>query len=52
MLWKLYYGTPLNINIEEWVERGVARKCKLSWDDYRRLKAVHPDLWQRWAEKR
>jgi hypothetical protein len=52
LLWKLFCRTPLDIEIQEWVERGVARQCKLTWAEYSRLKAAHPDLWQRWAEKR
>jgi hypothetical protein len=52
LLWKLFCKTPLKIDIEEWVERGAARHCKITWDDYCRLKAAHPDLWQRWADKR
>jgi hypothetical protein len=52
LVWKLYYQTPLKIKIAEWVERGAARHCKMSWEEYCRLKAAHPDLWQRWAEKR
>ncbi len=52
LLWKLYYQTPLNINVEEWVERGAALSCKLTWPEYCELKARYPALWQRWANKR
>ena len=52
LLWKLYCKTPLEIDITECVERGAARQCKMTWEEYCRLKAAHPDLWQRHAEKR
>jgi len=52
LLWKLYYQTPLDVQIEECVERGVSEKCKLTWEEYCALKAGHPDLWQRAIEKR
>jgi hypothetical protein len=52
LVWKLFYGTPLKVPIEEWVERGVARQCRFTWAEYCDLKQRYPELWQRWAEKR
>ncbi len=52
LLWQLFNQTPLGIDIQEWVERDAARRCKVGWDEYRRLKAAYPDFWQRGAEKR
>jgi len=52
MAWLLFYRTPLNIPIEEWVERGVARRCRFSWEEYCALKQAHPEIWERYAMKR
>ena len=52
LVWLVFRQTPLDIPIEEWVERGAARNCKMSWEEYCALKAAHPDLWRRSAEKR
>jgi hypothetical protein len=52
LLWKLYCKTPLEIDITEREERGAARQCNMTWEEYCRLKAAHPDIWQRHAEKR
>lgn len=51
LVWALYYRTPLDIEIGEWVERGAARRCKLTWEQYCELKRNHPEEWQR-AEAR
>ena len=52
LLWKLYQATPLTVRIEESVERDVARRCKMPWEDYLRLKTAYPCLWERYALKR
>lgn len=52
LLWKLFNRTPLDVPIEEWVERDVTRRCRLPWQEYLNLKQAHPDLWRQAAERR
>src|SRR5438093_806859 len=52
LVWFLFRQTPLIVEVAEWVERGAARHCKLSWEEYCELKAACPELWRRGAEKR
>jgi hypothetical protein len=51
LLWQLFNRTPLDIDIEEWVERAAARHCRLTWEQYLAYKAKYPELWQQ-AEAR
>lgn len=51
LLWQLFNRTPLEIEIEEWVERAAARHCRLTWEQYLAYKAKYPELWQQ-AEAR
>jgi hypothetical protein len=52
LVWALFCQTPMDIEIGEEEERQAARRCKLSWEEYCALKATHPGVWQRGAEKR
>ncbi len=52
LLWRLFVRTPLKVEIGEWVERGAARHCGLSWPEYCQMREQHADLWRRYAEKR
>jgi hypothetical protein len=52
VLWTIYNRTPLDQDIDGQTEQAGAAKCKLPWRDYLALKAAHPDLWLRAAEKR
>ncbi|MFN0017412.1 MAG: hypothetical protein ACKVP0_04075 [Pirellulaceae bacterium] len=52
IIWALYHQTPLDVEIQEWVERGVASRCKLSWEQYCEMKRIHAEMWIAGAERR
>ena len=52
LCWALFNKTPLDQPIDEPAERAAAKRVRMSWETFCRLKTEHPEVWRRYNARR